>query len=674
MQTAQVPSQVQSIASFVPKSDPQGSLAEIERRRKLVADTTAAATSTADASVEQERQRRAAAAAEDAVRRKEMYLAEYPGFWVIKVANARTQIQCVKPNLLMGQCYRTVREAAAAVKAIMHHPTQKTAPGIVPAGEAFQIPYSEELARNPDHVRPKIARNIDRYLKRRQHSDAEFERRQASVVEHEVKAHIDPSVTPYEAPTEKSAYHVQQMYLTEQRRLKNEQLLRRRKKNADSGVEERKGNDDDGDAQRNDDLREEDNDDDDDEVDAAEVALQAVPLPTVEQIPALPPSILTKEETAKLLPLLGGMAPSLSTQKRDSAATAAIEAARASSVTDICQNIAARIELERQVLAAKRAADTAVASNATASPPADSLDAIPIVGEEAVFVSTGGLAVHDVAASGRVGNDTVVPPAGGALAPHVSASVKKFFEVQAPLLRADELPAHWRQPQVEPTSKVGSSVVIRSTAAQKVRVNADDDYPREFEHRSRRFGVLAMIPDEDRPEDTPYCPEAAGHEPVFILFPNMFETVDAAQQFTERHTKDIAPDLTLDVVELYGWLWPTEINTDKIPEKHYAKNPDMDPEYNKVMSCRKTLIQTAQDARAAAKREGFVMPEVTVDKDSIPTLEADGTSAPAKIQPMPNVMRLTSLEQFDAAGNAIAAAPYEIPAPADHTSAIEILD
>ena len=144
---------------------------------------------------------------------------------------------------------------------------------------------------------------------------------------------------------------------------------------------------------------------------------------------------------------------------------------------------------------------------------------------------------------------------------------------------------------------------------QKVVGGDADTWPRDLEARHGRFGIIAFIDDEDEATDDPEWARAAQSEPIVIVFGGMHESVDVAKEFLEQRISPWCPDLVLDVVDMYEWLWPTEVDPDAVKEQHRTQHAGFDKELNTVMSTRKKTLSVAAEARQQAAASGTLLRE-----------------------------------------------------------------
>jgi hypothetical protein len=148
--------------------------------------------------------------------------------------------------------------------------------------------------------------------------------------------------------------------------------------------------------------------------------------------------------------------------------------------------------------------------------------------------------------------------------------------------------------------------------------------------------------------------EAAGNEPVIIPFGGMYATAKEASAVAEKEIGLWAPDLTLNIVDMYEWLYPTIIDPDAIPERHHTQNSGLAQEQNTVMTTRKKTLELNAEARAATAALGIRLPETNVNEEIV---DMDHVQEPG-------MYLKGEVQQFDAEGNLItrrrhAAAPEE---------------
>lgn len=154
-----------------------------------------------------------------------------------------------------------------------------------------------------------------------------------------------------------------------------------------------------------------------------------------------------------------------------------------------------------------------------------------------------------------------------------------------------ELPAHWRDPSAP---------------------RNPNSFPRDLENRHGCRVVLTYLDDLDKPEDDPAYPDAAGKEPLFVLFGGEYEN-DAQGTTAAKEIGEWCTDLPLDVVDEYEWLWPTLVDPDKLNEEHRTSGAGLSAEQNKIMKQRKKTMQESATARAHAATLGIPLKETNVN-------------------------------------------------------------
>lgn len=196
-----------------------------------------------------------------------------------------------------------------------------------------------------------------------------------------------------------------------------------------------------------------------------------------------------------------------------------------------------------------------------------------------------------------------------------------------PTVWQGSLPAHW-QPDAER------------------RPRTADEWPLTYRDPHARFMIMAVIEDLTRPEDDPAYAEAAGTEPLIIVFGEAFDELDAAKAHLKKEIAPWCQDLQLDVVDMYNWLWPTEVDPDKLEEEHRTGQAGFTAELNLIMNQRKKTMAQAGEARAAAAARGIALPETNVN-EVVPDVGAAMHTYGAG-------MRLSApIQQFNADGSAV---------------------
>ena len=124
---------------------------------------------------------------------------------------------------------------------------------------------------------------------------------------------------------------------------------------------------------------------------------------------------------------------------------------------------------------------------------------------------------------------------------------------------------------------------------------------------------LAIVDDLDIPEDSPEFPGAAGMEPIVILFGGIHDTEEEAIRVNEHEIAPWCQDLKVDTVCMYEFLFPTEVDPDKIKEGHRTGNTDHDSEMKLVMDQNKHQKNIAERARQEAVTNNVRIPETNAN-------------------------------------------------------------
>ena len=178
-----------------------------------------------------------------------------------------------------------------------------------------------------------------------------------------------------------------------------------------------------------------------------------------------------------------------------------------------------------------------------------------------------------------------------------------------------DLPSHWK-PQASGTTADG----VADATGVAAPVTAGE-WPRELESRHGRHVCITFIDDMDKPEDSPAFPDAAGMEPMMVLFGGEFEDVEAAKANAKNDIGPWCTDLTIDVVDMYEWLWPTEVDPDKMKEEHRTANAGYTKEANMIETQRKKTLALTAEARAHAAAKSITLRETNANEASLPEID-----------------------------------------------------
>lgn len=152
----------------------------------------------------------------------------------------------------------------------------------------------------------------------------------------------------------------------------------------------------------------------------------------------------------------------------------------------------------------------------------------------------------------------------------------------------------------------------RATALRKTDEDALQDrtkrevsrVPRSLELRDQNFAVIVSLPDITKDvlkgRDDP--------EPVVMLL-DAFATCEEAEAYVQS-LENVVFSVHLDVVEMYAWLFPEDVDYDQVREKY--RNPEQD----KIMQEKKNQKTELLAAEAAAKRAGNPISAIEVTEES----------------------------------------------------------
>ena len=204
-----------------------------------------------------------------------------------------------------------------------------------------------------------------------------------------------------------------------------------------------------------------------------------------------------------------------------------------------------------------------------------------------------------------------------------------------------ELPAHWKP----------------SATTDGPPVSAGD-WPRDLESRHGRHGCISFIDDLDKAEDSPAYSAAAGMEPMMIIFGGEHEDVETAKSVALNDIGPWCTDLAIDVVDLYEWLWPTEVDPDKLTEEHRTANAGYTKEANMIEKQRKKTLQLTAEARAHAAAASIPLRETNANA-GLPDVDVAVSSLRTGMYLQGEVV------QLDAAGEVLVDSTLPLPSPHD---------
>jgi len=239
-------------------------------------------------------------------------------------------------------------------------------------------------------------------------------------------------------------------------------------------------------------------------------------------------------------------------------------------------------------------------------------DAAPTVDEGDEITAAD--ALREAAASGR------------AVIDRISTDPAHEFVPAAPLPGLDA----FMNPAKAPVAVLGEEEV---PAAWTAAATDDEDdtvpeWPRDLERRAS-FMNISIIDDLDIPSDSPAHPGAAGMEPMVIAFGAIYENEEDAKTASKDAIAPWARDIKVDTVCMYVYLFPTEVDPDKIKEEHRTGNSGNDAEMKLVMEQNKYQKKIAAKARQEAQNNGASIPEINANA-GVPDLdEAVARNKPA---------------------------------------------
>jgi hypothetical protein len=156
------------------------------------------------------------------------------------------------------------------------------------------------------------------------------------------------------------------------------------------------------------------------------------------------------------------------------------------------------------------------------------------------------------------------------------------------------------------------------------------EWPRDLEVRGGGYCCIGFADDLDEPSDDPAYPaEAAGAEPIVVIFGTQF----AMEALADKHAKDDIStwcnDFPIDVVNMYDWLDPTNVDPDNIDSKHKAGSATETRELNRIQNRRRANLQEA--AKARAENTPATLPETNALRQDLPDLSAAVRSTRAPV-------------------------------------------
>lgn len=511
----------------LPPADPAPALAELERRRNLVADP-GADTKLPDGAL---------------LAKRAAFERDNGGFWVCNFANERLSTKCDRPNVRLLAYVPSQEEGVAKVAEFMRDVRVKSIPCLVPANTPFLIPFSEAAAGNAEHTLAKIQRLSARHIEFCKYRDDDFKR---SV----------EGKTPGE--TGLSDYHRRKTYLARQ-----EQLRQR-----------------------------------DHERKAGEARTEPHAAPSGVSNPSL-----FREASASTSFGYDSVMSRIAEGKQSTGAAGGFGSGGGGKSRPTFGS-----GIESGV-----AGDLLTASEAFSK----------VCGSQPLLATAAGGAFKTVTDTDT--NTTVCTPSPP---PHTANT-----------LWQGELPEHWKQ-----NPDASSSAPLPSAG----------DWPRELESRRGRHACISFIDDMDKPEDSAGYADAAGMEPLMIIFGGQYENVEDGKAVAKNDVGPWCTDLAIDIVDMYEWLWPTEIDPDKMNEEHRTSNAGYTKEANMIETQRKKTLALTAEARAHAAAASIPLRETNANAE-VPDVDAAVASLTSGMFLQGDVV------QIDKDGGVIGAATLSYP-------------
>jgi hypothetical protein len=528
---------------------------------------------------------------------------DHAGFFIINAANEQFSTRCIKPNIRVLSFHKTKEQADRRALKLMEDPRVTSVPIIVPANYPFMIPFSEKAALDERRTRAKLERNFVKYNEYIRLRNEEFARR---VGDGDKK----------EGVMEASTYHRRKIYLARQK-----EREQRRKEDGSALLASMAGlgSDDDAGAGV-----------------AAGLGLgyghglgtgvgagagAGARTGTGEGGGALSGTVLPEFGDGSFLGGGGGgggAAAAPDAVLRARAREAATDMQLASKGFNDAMKRVRAAEAEAAAEAAGLAAEAAAAAAAAGNSPEDkeaALEALPVLGgvydgkprpHQVQKLTTAKRQAKQQAKAKKLDDkarrERLHPKSVSGVSASLVPGAKAFQSADGvrPLLRGD-LPAHWRP-----------------TLAGGRRGQTADEWPRDLESRHGKFVIISYVDDIDTPDEDPAYPDAASMEPIVVLFAGEFENEAKAREFLIKEISSWCTDLDLDVVDMYEWLWPTEVDPDSLTEEHRTSNAGFTQELNTVMKQRKRTLETTAEARAQSALLGVPLHETNVNDIELP--------------------------------------------------------
>jgi hypothetical protein len=190
--------------------------------------------------------------------------------------------------------------------------------------------------------------------------------------------------------------------------------------------------------------------------------------------------------------------------------------------------------------------------------------------------------------------------------------------VPAPLLSDAAIPKHWQSRERE----------------------IDDVWPMKWTDGAG-YAIITVVDDYDLPDDDPEFRDAAGMEPMVILWGGQYDKEEEAKRVIEEEIAPWCDELTLDVVCKHRLLVPSKVDPDKIEEKGRAGCAEFTNTWNSMLKHNK--VEKRQIELLREKNVDVPVIAAAATAAGAASIAAAATAAPAP----PPVILVGAVQQFD---------------------------
>jgi hypothetical protein len=166
-----------------------------------------------------------------------------------------------------------------------------------------------------------------------------------------------------------------------------------------------------------------------------------------------------------------------------------------------------------------------------------------------------------------------------------------------PVVPPSELPSHWQHRHGP--GGAGGPAGPGGPLTADYEEYPTHEWPADLGTRQGDFAVVSVMDDDDTAADSLSFPEAAGREPLMVVFGGVHKTEDDGKDYAESYLEAWCRDIDLYVVEVQEWLWPTELDPDRVASKARTNTAASTAELNMVLAARKAEQANSQNARDA---------------------------------------------------------------------------